>query len=120
MVQYLYARQIPLSRHFPPGKQSFWTSIRISALFFSSLPGGGSDRDVPVRELPDYYRRIGAPAGKTDVLFITDAICRVPEPVRDAFLAWKKAAQARLITLVIQSEPGDLAALSDEVYRVSR
>src|SRR5262245_28319228 len=80
--------------------------------------GGGSSIDVPVRELPGYWRRLGAPDGDTDVLFITDAICRIPSDVRERFLEWKRQAQARLITLVVEGEPGDLTAISDEVYQV--
>ena len=32
--------------------------------------------------------------------------------------AWKQGVQARLITLVISSVPGDLTAISDEVHLV--
>jgi uncharacterized protein with von Willebrand factor type A (vWA) domain len=80
--------------------------------------GGGSSRDVPVVEMPDYYRRLGAPVGDTDVLFITDALCRLPPDVQKRFLEWKRQAQARLITLVVEGEPGDLTAISDEVHKV--
>jgi uncharacterized protein with von Willebrand factor type A (vWA) domain len=80
--------------------------------------GGGSHIDVPVRELPGYWRRLGAPEGDTDVLFLTDAICRIPPDVQKRFLDWKRLARARLITLVVEGEPGDLTAISDEVYRV--
>jgi uncharacterized protein with von Willebrand factor type A (vWA) domain len=71
-----------------------------------------------VRELPDYYRRLGCPLGDTDVLFITDALCRIPPEVKTRFLDWKRQAKARLITLVIESTPGDLAHISDEVHQV--
>ena len=39
--------------------------------------------------------------------------------VRDDFLAWKSRSRARLISLVIGNEPGDLAAVSDDAYRVA-
>ena len=68
--------------------------------------------------MPRIYRELKAPAGRTDVVFLTDAICRLPADVRAAFLAWKAEARARLITLVIQSEAGDLASVSDEVHLV--
>jgi uncharacterized protein with von Willebrand factor type A (vWA) domain len=80
--------------------------------------GGGSNLDVPVREMPDYYRRLRAPKGQTDVILITDAICRVPAAARDEFLAWKRHARARVIALVVGGEPGDLEALSDETHLV--
>jgi uncharacterized protein with von Willebrand factor type A (vWA) domain len=86
--------------------------------WLSQFIGRGSSLDVPVRELPDYYARLKAPRGKTDVLFLTDAKVRLPADVRDRFLAWKTAVGARLITLVIGGEPGDLAAISDEYHSV--
>src|SRR5262249_6109924 len=79
---------------------------------------GGSDMDVPGREMPGFYRAMKAPVGDTDVLFLTDAICRIPADVQEAFVVWKRSVKARLISLVIQSEPGDLTAISDEVHSV--
>jgi uncharacterized protein with von Willebrand factor type A (vWA) domain len=86
--------------------------------WLSEFIGMGSSLDVPVREMPDFYQQLGAPVGKTDVIFITDAICHIPAKLQEDFCAWKKQVQARLITLVIQSEPGDLSAISDEVHLV--
>ena len=43
---------------------------------------------------------------------------RIPPDLQERFLAWKRHAKARLITLVIQSTPGDLTAISDEVHEV--
>jgi uncharacterized protein with von Willebrand factor type A (vWA) domain len=80
--------------------------------------GGGSSIDVPVREMPRIYQELKAPLGKTDVVFLTDAVCRLPADVVQRFLAWKAEVQARLITLVVQSGPGDLALVSDEVHLV--
>jgi uncharacterized protein with von Willebrand factor type A (vWA) domain len=80
--------------------------------------GRGSSIDVPVRELPRIYREVGAPYGKTDVIFLTDAQCRLPAEVQEDFLAWKRSVQARLVTLVIGGEAGDLSLISDEVHLV--
>ena len=80
--------------------------------------GRGSCLDVPVRELPGYYQQLGAPVGKTDVIFITDALCRIPDKLQEEFCAWKKQVQARIISLIIQSSPGDLTTISDEVHLV--
>jgi uncharacterized protein with von Willebrand factor type A (vWA) domain len=80
--------------------------------------GCGSSLDVPVREMPRLYTELGAPAGATDVIFVTDCLCRIPADARDRFLAWKRSAKARLVTLVIDGEPGDLAAVSDELHAV--
>ena len=80
--------------------------------------GRGSLLDVPVQELPGYYKRLGAPAGKTDVILITDAICSIPTSLQQQFLSWKQSVQARVISLIIESKPGDLEAISDEVHLV--
>jgi len=97
----------------PPGR---WDEVALMD-WLAEFLGCGSDLDVPVREMPDYYQ-LGAPVGKTDVIFVTDAICSIPAKLREQFLAWKRQVQARLITLVIKSEPGDLAAISDEIHMV--
>src|SRR5262245_51308435 len=78
-----------------------------------------SHLDVPVREMPRYYEQLKAPRGQTDVLFITDALCRIDAELKNWFLGWKRQVQARLITLVVGSEPGDLAHISDEVHEVA-
>lgn len=80
--------------------------------------GGGSTLDVPVREMPAFYAQLGAPRGRTDIIFLTDAVCRVPARDRDAFLAWKASVRARVVSLVVNGPPGDLAALSDECHVV--
>lgn len=99
----------------PPGR---WDEAALLDWLEKCL-GGGSCQDVPVREMPRIYDDLKAPVGKTDVVFVTDAICHFDAAERDAFLAWKARARARLTTLVIDNEPGDLAALSDECHRVA-
>ena len=98
----------------PPGR---WNEIAVMD-WLSQFIGRGSCLDVPVRELPDYYLKLGAPVGKTDVIFITDALCRIPVKLQEEFCAWKKQVQARIISLIIQSSPGDLTTISDEVHLV--
>ena len=98
----------------PPGR---WDESRLIA-WLAEFLGCGSSIDVPVREMPRIHQELGAPAGVTDLVFVTDCLCRIPADVRDRFLAWKRAAKARLVTLVIDGEPGDLALVSDEVHTV--
>jgi uncharacterized protein with von Willebrand factor type A (vWA) domain len=98
----------------PPGR---WDEAAVMD-WLDCFLGRGSTLDVPVRELPDYYQRLGAPAGQTDVILITDAICAVPAPLQQQFLAWKQRVQARVLSLIIESKPGDLEAVSDEVHLV--
>jgi uncharacterized protein with von Willebrand factor type A (vWA) domain len=98
----------------PPGR---WDESALMD-WVEDFIGRGSSIDVPVREMPRIYRQLNAPLGKTDVIFLTDAQCRLPAELRQQFVAWKKAVKARLITLVIRSQPGDLSAISDEVFTV--
>jgi uncharacterized protein with von Willebrand factor type A (vWA) domain len=98
----------------PPGR---WDEVAVMD-WLEEFIGCGSNLDVPVKELPEYYRRLGAPVGTTDVILITDAICHIPIGLRATFLGWKQRAQVRVISLVIDSLPGDLTAISDEVHTV--
>lgn len=79
----------------------------------------GTDLDIPLRELPTtYWKQLNPPKGKTDVILITDALCRAPQEMVTTFNAWKKQEQVRCISLIINNEPGDLTLASDEVHRV--
>ncbi len=103
-------RLLPL----PPGR---WDETKLLD-WLTAFLGRGSEIDVPVRELPRMYQELKAPTGVTDVIFVTDAVCRLPAAVTDAFLAWKRQAKARLITLVLNTAAGDLTAVSDEIHLV--
>ncbi len=103
-------RLLPL----PPGR---WDETRLLD-WLTAFLGKGSEIDVPVRELPRMSRELNAPPGVTDVVFVTDAVCRIPPDVRDTFLAWKRQAKARLVTLVLNTAAGDLTTISDEVHLV--
>lgn len=98
----------------PPGR---WDETALCD-WLSAFIGCGSNLDVPIREMPEFYRRLGAPNGMTDVVFVTDAQCRIDSETQSWFLAWKREVNARLITLVIDNAPGDLAAVSDDVHQV--
>lgn len=98
----------------PPGR---WDESTLCD-WLTAFIGRGSNLDVPVREMPDYYERLGAPRGITDLVFVTDARCQIDALTRSRFLTWKTAARARLISLVVDNPPGDLAAISDEVHTV--
>lgn len=82
--------------------------------------GGGSYIDVPVREMPEFYKRIGAPPGKTDLIFISDAQCDIPKEVQESFKLWKTEVQAKLITLLVgrYHRSGTLEEISDEYHVV--
>jgi len=98
----------------PPGR---WNEAALCD-WLSEFIGSGSDLDLPIRELPRMYQEIGAPTGVTDIIFLTDARAHIPADVSDRFLAWKQVVKARVISLVIDNPPGDLALVSDEVHAV--
>src|SRR5207253_5886136 len=86
-------RLLPL----PPGR---WAEAAVLD-WLSAFIGGGSSLDVPIAELPDFHRRLGAPRGRTDVILVTDAQARIPDDLRDHFLAWKRAARVKVTALVV-------------------
>ena len=98
----------------PPGR---WDESALCD-WLSAFIGGGSDLDVPISELPRMFAEIGAPAGVTDLVMVTDAKCRIGMDLRDRFLAWKQLAKARVVSLVIGNSPGDLAGVCDEAHLV--
>jgi uncharacterized protein with von Willebrand factor type A (vWA) domain len=70
----------------PPGR---WDEAGLCD-WLTAFLGMGSTLDVPVRELPEYYARLKAPRGTTDVVLVTDAVCRIPADARYRFLSWKR------------------------------
>lgn len=81
--------------------------------------GGGTVADVPLVELPNrYWQEMKAPAGKTDIIFVTDGYMDVPESVVKNFNAWRADKKARTTTVCIQGDPGLISKVSDEVFQV--
>jgi uncharacterized protein with von Willebrand factor type A (vWA) domain len=99
----------------PPTK---WNQVQLYS-WLESFIGCGSDQDVPVQEMPAIFTEIGAPLGKTDLIYVTDAELRISEKKASAFKAWKNSVQARLISLVLNSDPGQLSSISDEVHLIN-
>ncbi len=98
----------------PPGR---WDETQLMD-WLCEFIGGGSSLDLPINEMPDIYQRVGAPPGKTDIIFVTDAQLRIPPSSKDRFLSWKQAAKARVISLVIGRRAGDLNLVCDECHTV--
>ena len=65
------------------------------------------------------FNELSAPAGKTDLIYITDAELRISEKKASAFKAWKNSVKARLISLVLNTDPGHLTLISDEVHLIN-
>jgi uncharacterized protein with von Willebrand factor type A (vWA) domain len=98
----------------PPGR---WDESALCD-WLAAFIGGGSDLDLPLEELPRMYREIGAPAGETDLVMITDAKVRVGPELKKRFLDWRQSARVRAVALVVGGAVGDLEGLCDEVHRV--
>jgi hypothetical protein len=79
----------------PPGG---WDEGALLGWLLAFWRGG---TDLPLEDMPKLWQEAGAPKGRTDILLITDGICGVADQERDAFLAWKAQAQAKMHTLVI-------------------
>ena len=87
--------------------------------WLQSFLGGGSDQDVPTGEMAAIFTEIGAPVGNTDLIYVTDAELRISDKKASAFKDWKASVQARLISLVLNSDPGQLSSISDEVHLIN-
>jgi uncharacterized protein with von Willebrand factor type A (vWA) domain len=53
------------------------------------------------------------------LIYITDAELRISDKKASAFKAWKNSVKARLISLVLNTDPGHLTLISDEVHLIS-
>ena len=87
--------------------------------WLGSFLGMGSNLDIPISDMPAIFNELGAPAGRTDLVYITDAEVQISEKKANAFKAWKRSIKARLISLVLNSSPGQLSSISDEVHLIS-
>jgi len=87
--------------------------------WLESFLGMGSSLDIPVSDMPAIFNELGAPAGRTDLVYITDAELRISEKKANAFKAWKCSIKAKLFSLVLNSSPGQLSSISDEVHLIN-
>jgi len=81
--------------------------------------GMGSDQDLPLKEMAGIFNEIGAPAGKTDLIYISDAELHISQKKATEYNLWKASVKAKLFSLVLNSDPGDLKSISDEVHIIS-
>jgi uncharacterized protein with von Willebrand factor type A (vWA) domain len=104
----------------PAGKASDIELLDWLTHFYS----GGTTCDVPLEELPSKWQALGCPAGKTDVITITDAIINVPDVTVSTYNAWRQTNAVKAMTIVVgcgsNAEGGDMARVSDRVYSLPR
>lgn len=79
--------------------------------------GGGSELDLPIKELPEIWNEIKFPTGKTDLIFVTDAIINPDETTMDKFKAWKANNQVSCISICF-TKSEKLEEISDKYYNV--
>ena len=75
----------------------------------------GTSCDVPIDKLPKQWSDIDPPKGKTDIIFLTDALVNAPQKIVDRFIKWKAEAKAKVQTVVV----GGFMASSGQLHDVS-
>jgi uncharacterized protein with von Willebrand factor type A (vWA) domain len=98
----------------PPGK---WDHAALMAWLPKMFNGG---TDFPMGRIPELYREMGAPKGKTDMIVLTDGEWghNSPQDV-EVFKRWKQEAQTRTIGISLAADSNALKAISDDYYRIS-
>lgn len=98
----------------PPGQRDIAALTEWLAHFYS----GGTDRDVPLVELPAKWNELGCPEGKTDIIIITDGILRIPADMETRFMTWKENTQVKLNTIILAygTQKGDMDRVSDRLW----
>ena len=99
----------------PPNK---WNQVELYA-WLESFIGMGSDQDLPLKEMAGIFNEIGAPQGQSDLIYISDAQLKISQKKATEYNSWKASVKARLISLVLNTDPGDLSSISDEVHLIS-
>src|SRR5436309_4201914 len=79
--------------------------------------GGGTDFQKPLAHVLDAIGE-GRGGPGTDVLFVSDGLCPLPEEFVRRFIETKNRNDIRLTSVVIGGEPFSLAAISDTVHRL--
>ena len=79
--------------------------------------GGGTDFQKPLAHVLDAIRATKETSG-SDVLFVSDGLCPLPEEFVRRFLEEKGRHNIRLTTVVIGGEALSLAPISDSVHRL--
>jgi uncharacterized protein with von Willebrand factor type A (vWA) domain len=78
--------------------------------------GGGTDFVKPLSLVLDAME--GRDRARSEVLFVSDGMCPLPEAFVQQFLQAKARYDLRLTTVVIGGEPASLSEISDNVHRL--
>lgn len=102
----------------PPGR---WNEQALCD-WLEHFYGGGTDADVPMKEIPEEmwprFIAAGAQRGKTDMVIITDGEIDIPDEIEAGFKAWRLKEQVKVFALMLESQPGQLDRCVDEIHRL--
>jgi len=102
---------------FPPGQWNQEKLIEWLCHFYS----GGTTLDVPLQQLPEvYWKELEVPAGKTDIILITDACVHAPRDMVAKYNKWAGENQADTYGIIIGDEPGDLTQVCKKTWSISQ
>jgi uncharacterized protein with von Willebrand factor type A (vWA) domain len=82
--------------------------------------GGGTDLTTLTEELPAQWDQLGCTDGKTDIIVITDCGLHCEDERAKQFNEWRRGKRARVETIVIGGDPGDMQLISDKIHTVDR
>jgi hypothetical protein len=88
--------------------------------WLSGFIGGGTDLTTLTEELPAQWDQLGCTDGKTDIIVITDCGLHCEPERAQAFNEWRRGKRARVETIVIGRDAGDMQAISDKIHTVDR
>jgi uncharacterized protein with von Willebrand factor type A (vWA) domain len=108
----------------PPRYKDFqdddeWTSGEDSLMrWLEHFYSGGTDLDCPLQELPLFWKDLGCPPGKTDIVCITDASLHIPDEIHKSFLEFKAREKVKMTSLILGRDPGEMSKVSDRTHCV--
>lgn len=82
---------------------------------------GGSGNDIPTKEMPDIWKQVKPPKGKTDIIMVTDAE-RYAHPEEDKrFREFIGIVDAKVMALLIENPYGgdSIKSVADEVIAMN-
>lgn len=82
--------------------------------------GGGTDLVTLTEELPAKWESLGCTDGKTDIICITDASLYCEDDRAARFKQWKAEHRARLETIVVGCDAGEMTKISDRCRSIDR
>jgi len=98
----------------PPGAERYRDVMDWLEHFF----GAGTFCDVPIDVLPWQWGDMECPQGKTDVIFLTDALVNTSKEIKQRWNEWRASVKAKVQTVIIGGADGvggDLDQVSDSI-----